>query len=93
MADIFITIQQLTYFLQFEICMVNLLNRLNDDFNKKRSHFANKKLLFRHENAGVHTSVVDIGKFHKLFSKLLRLASYFLDLAPSDYLLFPNLKK
>ena len=41
----------------------------------------------------VHTSVIAIAKINELKFKLLPHAPYSLDLATSDYFLFPNLKK
>lgn len=47
------------------------------------------KLLFHQENAWMHMSVVDMGKF----TELLPHAPYSPDLALSDYLLFPNFQE
>ena len=71
----------------------NLLDRFNEDLKKKRPHLAKKKVLFHQDNARVHTCVVSMAKFHELRYELLPHPPYSPDLAPSDYFLFPNLKK
>ena len=54
---------------------------------------AKKKFLFYQDNARVHTCVVSMAKFHELGYELVPHPPYSPDLAPSDYFLFPNLKK
>ena len=71
----------------------NLLARFKEDLKKKRSHLAKKKFLFHQDNARVHTCFVSMAQFHELRYELLPHPPYFPDLAPSDYFLFPNLKK
>src|SRR5436190_22178427 len=71
----------------------NLLQRLSDEIKKKRAHLAKKKVLFHQDNAPVHTSVIAVAKINELNFELLPHAPYSPDLAPSDYFLFPNLKK
>jgi len=71
----------------------NLLQRLSDEIKKKRPHLAKKKVLFHQDNAPVHTSVIAVAKINELNFELLPHAPYSPDLAPSDYFLFPNLKK
>lgn len=71
----------------------NLLQRLSDEIKKKRPHLAKKKVLFHQDNAPVHTSVIAVAKINELKFELLPHAPYSPDLAPSDYFLFPNLKK
>ena len=56
---------------------------------KKRPHLEKKKVLFHQNNALVHTSVIKIAKINYLKFNLLNS----LDLAPSDYFFFTNLKK
>lgn len=46
-----------------------------------------------HHNARVHTCVVAIAKIHQLGYELLTHSAHSPDLAPRDYLLYPNLKK
>ncbi|QQP31396.1 Mariner transposase, partial [Caligus rogercresseyi] len=52
-----------------------------------------QKVLFHQDNARVHTCVVSMAKFYELRYELLPHPPYSSDLAPSDYFLFPNLKK
>lgn len=71
----------------------NLLDRFNDAVKEKRPHLAKKKILFHQDNARVHTCVIAMAKFHELGYQLLPHPPYSPDLAPSDYFLFPNMKK
>ncbi|QQP52895.1 Putative mariner transposase [Caligus rogercresseyi] len=71
----------------------SLLDRFNEDLKKKRPHLAKKKVLFHQDSARVHTCVVSMAKFYELRYELLPHPPYSPDLAPSDYFLFPNLKK
>lgn len=71
----------------------SLLQRLSDEIKKKRPHLARKKVLFHHDNAPVHSCVVAMAKIHELKFEMLPHPPYSPDLAPSDYHLFPNLKK
>lgn len=71
----------------------NLLQRLSDEIKKKRPHLAKKKVLFHHDNAPAHTSAIAMAKIHELGFELVPHAPYSPDMAPSDYHLFPNLKK
>jgi histone-lysine N-methyltransferase SETMAR len=52
-----------------------------------------RKSLFHQDNAPVHTSVIAMAKINALKFELLPHTPYSPDLAPSDYFLFPNLKK
>lgn len=54
---------------------------------------AKKKLLFHHDKAPAHTSRVAVPNLFDLRFEVLPRALYTLDLAPSDYFLFSNLKK
>ena len=47
-----------------------------------------KKVLFRQDNAPVHTSISAMAKVNELKYKLLSHAPYSPDSAPSDYFLF-----
>ena len=71
----------------------NLLDRFNEDLKKKRPYLAKKKVIFHQDNARVHTCVVSMATFRELRYELLSQPPYSPDLAPSDYFLFPNLKK
>lgn len=70
-----------------------LLQRLKDEVKNKRPHLAKKKILFHHDNAPAHSSIVAMAKINELKFQLLSQPPYSPDLAPSDYYLFPNLKK
>ena len=71
----------------------NLLHQLSEKISEKRPHLAKKKILFHQDNAPVHTSARAMAKIRELKFELLPHAPYSPDLAPSDYFLFPNLKK
>ena len=70
---------------------VLLLHRLSEKVKKRRPHL--KKILFHQDNAHVHTCAVSMDKIMKLKFELLQHPPYPPDLAPSDFFLFPNLKK
>lgn len=70
-----------------------LLERLNDELEKKRPHLAKKKVLFLQDNAKVHTCPAPMAKIHEFRFELWSHPPYSPDLAPCDYHLFPNLKK
>ena len=53
-----------------------------DLMRKKRPHLAKKKVIFHPDNAGVHTCVVSMAKFHELGYELLPHPPYSPDLAP-----------
>ncbi|KYN28021.1 Presenilins-associated rhomboid-like protein, mitochondrial [Trachymyrmex cornetzi] len=52
-----------------------------------------KKVLYHHDNAPSHTSLKAMVKLDQLRFKLVAHPPYSPDLAPSDYYLFPNLKR
>ena len=54
---------------------------------------AKKKVLFHQDNARVHTCAVSMAKLYELSYKLVPHPPYSPDLDPSEYVLFPNLKK
>ena len=60
---------------------------------EKTFAFDEKRVLFHQDNAPVHTSVIAMAKINKLKFKLLPHEPYSPDLAHSDFVLFPNLKK
>lgn len=70
-----------------------LLDRLKDEYTKKRSYLSKKKPIFLQDNAPAHKSVKTMAKLHELRFELLPHPPYSPDLAPSDYYLFPNLKR
>ena len=68
-----------------------LLHLSSEEIKKKRPHL--KKILFHQDNVRVHTSAVSMAKIIELKFVLLQLPPYLPDLASSDFVLFPNLKK
>jgi len=71
----------------------SLLNRLKTELQEKRPRLAHKKVLFHHDNAPAHTSAIVVAKLMEIGFQLVSHPPYSPDLAPSDYYLFPNLKK
>ena len=69
-----------------------LLDRLKSAIQEKRPGMAKKKVLFLHDNAPAHSSVVAQQKLAELRFEILPHPAYSPDLAPSDFHLFPNLK-
>ena len=69
------------------------MDQLVDEIRKKRPHLKKKKILFHNDNAPSHTSTIAQGKMHELGLESLPHPPYSPDLAPSDYYLFPNLKR
>jgi histone-lysine N-methyltransferase SETMAR len=51
-----------------------------------------KKIIFHHDNAPTHKSVLAMGKLRDLRYELLEHPPYSPDLAPSNFYLFPKLK-
>lgn len=71
----------------------SLLDKLNDAIKVKRPHLAKKRVLFHQDNAPAHKSRVVAAKLEELRFQELPHAPYSPDLAPSDFYLFPNLKR
>lgn len=71
----------------------SLLTRLDDEIKKNRPHLARKKVLYHQDNAPAHKSAITMAKLNDLRYELLHQPPYSPDLAPSDYYLFPNLKR
>lgn len=71
----------------------NLLDQLKQNIAKKRPGLDKKKIIFHHDNAPAHSSRIVASKIKDLHFELIPHAPYSPDLAPSDYHLFPNLKK
>ena len=76
-----------------EAYYASLLHRTNEEIKKKRSHLKKKKILSHQDNARVHTGAVSMAKMMELKFELLQHLLYSLDLAPSYFSLFPNLKR
>ena len=70
-----------------------LLDRLSAEIKKKRPDMQKKKVLFHQDNAPCHKSMKTMVKLNELSFELLPHPPYFLNLAPSDYWLFADLKK
>ena len=70
-----------------------LLDRLVEEIRKKWPHLKNKKTILHHDNTPSHTSNIAQAKRHELGFESLPHPPYSPDLAPSDYYLFPNLKR
>ena len=61
--------------------------------NRGKSCMKRKKILFLQDNAPAHKSIATTAKINDLKLQLLPHPPYSPDLAPSDYYLFPNLKR
>ncbi|XP_026314672.1 histone-lysine N-methyltransferase SETMAR-like [Hyposmocoma kahamanoa] len=71
----------------------SLLRRLKEEIKEKRPGLLRRKVLFHQDNARVHTSVQSMAEIHQCGFELLPHPPYSPDLAPSDFYLFPKLKK
>jgi len=71
----------------------SLLDQLKVIISEKRPHLNRKKVLFHQDNARVHTCLKSMAKIEQLKFELVDHPPYSPDLAPSDFFLFPNLKK
>lgn len=72
---------------------ITLLERLVQELKKKRPRLYRKRILFLQDNAPAHKCKISMEKFEELGFELLPHPAYSPDLAPSDYYLFPNLKR
>ena len=72
---------------------VALLDQLVDKIRKKRPRLVKKKIIFHDVNSLSHTSNIPQAKKHELGFESLPHRPYSPDLAPSNYYLFPNLKR
>ncbi|XP_071083831.1 histone-lysine N-methyltransferase SETMAR-like [Haliotis cracherodii] len=71
----------------------DLLDRLRTAILAKRRGKMTKGVLLQHDNARVHTCRLAVAAVKRNGLKVLPHPPYSPDLAPSDYFLFPNLKK
>lgn len=72
---------------------VQQLAKLSDAIQKKRPELANSKdVVFQHDNAKPHTSLVTCQKLSELGWDVLSHPPYSPDLAPSDYHLFRSMQ-
>ena len=74
-------------------CYAALLDRLVDEIRKKWPHLKKEKIRFHDDNAPSQTSNIAQAKKHELGFESLPHPPYSPNLAPSDYYLFPNLKR
>ena len=69
------------------------LDRLQEAIKEKRPELINRKgVVFHHDNARSHTSLMTRQKLGELGWEVLMHPSYSPDLAPSDYHLFRSLQ-
>ena len=66
---------------------------MNDILKEKRRGKVAKWVLFLHDNAPAHRAIATHNKLAYLGFQCLDHPPYSPDLAPSDYILFPGLKK
>ena len=71
----------------------NLLDQLRTVIREKCPVKLSKGILLQQDNARVHTCKIAMDAVERNGYELILHPTYSQDLAPSDYLLFPNLKK
>ena len=71
----------------------NLLDKLRTAIREKRRDKLSKGVLLQQDNARVHTCKVAMDAVERNGYELTPHPTYSPDLAPSDFFLFPNLKK
>ena len=71
----------------------NMLDQLRTAIREKRIGKLSKDVLLQQDNAGVHTCKVAMDAVERNGYELIPHPAYSPDLAPSDFFLFPNLKK
>lgn len=71
----------------------NLLEKLRDALKQKRRGMISKGIRLLADNAPVHTAQASVVAAHRLGYELLQHPPYSPDLAPSDFFLFPEMKK
>ena len=71
----------------------NLLDQLRTAIREKRRGKLSKGVLLQQDNARVHTCKVSMDAVERNGYELIPHPAYSPDLAPSDFFLFPNLKK
>jgi [histone H3]-lysine36 N-dimethyltransferase SETMAR len=72
---------------------IQVLTNLKENINQDRRGKWSRGVLLQHDNARPHTSVKTMAAIQQLGFILLPHPAYSPDLAPSDYWLFPELKK
>ena len=71
----------------------NLLDQLRTAIREKRRDKLSKEILLQQDNARVHTCKIAMDAVKRNGYELIPHPAYSPDLAPSNYFLFPNLKK
>ena len=71
----------------------NLLDQLRTAIREKRRGKLSKGILLQQDNARVHTCKIAMDAVKRNGYELIPNPAYSPDLAPSNYFLFPNLKK
>ena len=71
----------------------NLLDQLRVEIREKRRGKISKGILLQQDNARVHNCRVSLEAVERNGYEIIPHPAYSPDLAPSDYFLFPNLKK
>ena len=71
----------------------NLLDQLRTVISEKRRGKLSEGILLQQDNARIHTCKIAMDAVERNWYKLIPHPAYSPDLAPSDYFLFPNLKK
>ena len=71
----------------------SLLDQMRTAIREKRRGKLSKGILLQQDNARVHTCKIAMGAVEWNEYELIPHPAYSPDLAPSDYFLFPNLKK
>ncbi|XP_071081533.1 histone-lysine N-methyltransferase SETMAR-like [Haliotis cracherodii] len=69
---------------------VELLRQLREQIKVTRRGKLTKGVLYHHDNAPAHTTLIAMAKIHECSFELLQHPPYSPDLAPSDYHLFPQ---
>ena len=72
---------------------VSTCTRRRKKFVRKDPVCKRKTIIFHQDNAPAHKSVLAMGKLRDLHYELLEHPPYSPDLAPSDFCLFPKLKR
>ena len=76
-----------------EVYYANFLDQLTAAIREKRLGKLSKGVLLQQDNARVHTCKVAMDAVERNWYELKPHPAYSPDLAPSDFFLFPNLKK
>ena len=75
------------------VYFANLLDQLRTTIREKRRGKLSKGVLLQQDNVRVHTCKVAMDAVERNRYELIPLPAYSPDVAPSNFFLFPNLKK